>query len=69
MNRFEWRDDAMPIRQFERVVVTRLLALRGMGTEEDPYRNCTAWYEDDGTLIAYDDPCADSNQDTKPDDD
>lgn len=62
---WDWRDDCMPVRQFERVTVTRILALRGKGTEDDMYRNVTIWFEDDGTLIAYDDPAPAQNQDTE----
>lgn len=49
-----------PIREFERVTVTRIESLRGSGTERDPYRLVETWITDDGLVLTHLD--AKSNQ-------
>lgn len=55
-----------PLRSFQRVEVTRVEALTGKGTEDDPYRIVQTWITDEGGVIAHFDDCVASNQDDTP---
>lgn len=39
------------LRSVERVTVTRVVALEGDGTQENPYQEVTSYFADDGTLL------------------
>jgi hypothetical protein len=44
-------------REVSMVVVIRVVAARGYGTEADPIRLVTQYWSEDGELLAESDPC------------
>lgn len=51
---------AQPIRSCKRREVTELTFVIGAGTEGDPVREIRRYYDDDGRLLAVNDPGRDS---------
>lgn len=47
-----------PIREVDRITVTRIRAVTGEGVEADPVRIVTLWITDEGEVISYLDPVA-----------
>lgn len=45
-----------PLRSVRRVALIEVVILRGRGTEEDPYREVTMLFDDEGRCIAEHDP-------------
>ena len=54
-----------PIREVERVTVTRIDSVIGRGTEDDPVRIVQTWITDEGELLVHFDP-QDSYQEHRP---
>jgi hypothetical protein len=44
--------DGHRVRGAERITVTRITALEGIGQDASPLREVEYWYDDDGRLIA-----------------
>lgn len=45
-----------PVRSCKRITVTEVVYLGGNGTEAEPAREITRFYNDDGRLLATNDP-------------
>ena len=52
-----------PVREVDRITLTRIRAVTGEGVEDDPVRITTLWITDEGEVISYIDPCGDGPKD------